>query len=82
MDLCARWRTLSGEAATAVDFLLATRNAWLWLRSQSGSQTPAADTHTLGDLRGRLQRRGAPNQSHANDARRLGHRPAATTNRN
>jgi hypothetical protein len=29
--------------------------------------------HTLGDLRGRLQRRGAPKQSHANDACRLGH---------
>jgi hypothetical protein len=29
MDRCARWRTLSVEAATAVDVLLATRNAWV-----------------------------------------------------
>jgi hypothetical protein len=43
-------RRRSGGAVRLNNALLATRNAWLWFASQSGSQTPAAYIHPLGEL--------------------------------
>jgi hypothetical protein len=46
MDRGAPWRTLSGDGATALGFLLATRNAWVFITTAGSIATRTEWTAT------------------------------------